>query len=121
MRGDDVMKYPWHPHAIEDAIDNNTMYVASRKLTVGGKKLGIRGYGTFRYSDDIVLAMPGMSRSKWKLPDFFQDVNISYHNKDSFKPEGYFKSVDKGQEFVVSEDERVTKWALSIIESNIDD
>ena len=118
-RGKDCLKYPWHPHCYVDA--NNTIYEASEKLIIDGKDTGLPGAGCLKYSDEVVLTKPGETRSRWLLPDFFKEVHISCHNKDSFKPEGYFQTVRIGQEFVVSEDDRVTNWAKNIIINNYDD
>ncbi len=115
-RDKEVEKYTWHPHSKAYRPGyNNTIYVASDTLVIDGEDMGLPGAGTFRYSDELVLSMPGHPKSHWKLPDFFRDVTISYHNADSFTPEGYFQSVKKGQEFVVSESEYVTKWTKDII------
>jgi len=119
VRGSDVEKYNWHPHSAYQS-KNNTMYVARDRLKIDGKEYDIPGAGVFRYSDDLVLTYPGMTRTKWRLPEFFRNVNISYHTKDSFKPEGYFQSAHKGQEFVVSESKAVTNWTKKIILNNID-
>lgn len=119
VRNDDLQKYYWHPHSAYGS-ENNTIYVASRHLIINGKNTGLPGAGTFKYSDELVLTKPGMSRSKWQLPDFFKEVDISCHTKENFKPDGYFQSVHIGQEFVVSEDKRVTKWAKNIIVNNFD-
>lgn len=118
IKGDEVKKYSWHPHSYR-VDDNNTMYVASQNLSFDGENTGLPGAGTFKYSDELVLTMPGMAKSRWKLPDFFKEVKISCHSKESFKPEGYFQSVRIGQEFVVSEDARVTEWAKNIIINNV--
>lgn len=119
VRGEAISKYDWHPHACYDD-KNNTIYVASNHLIIDGEDTGLPGAGTFKYSDELVLTMPGMTKSRWLLPEFFKEVNISCHSRDSFKPEGYFQSVRIGQEFVVSEDERVTQWARNIIVNNYD-
>ncbi len=118
-RNDALLKYYWHPHSAY-GNENNTIYVASNRLIIDGKDTGLPGAGTFKYSDELVLTKPGLSRSKWQLPDFFKEVDISCHTKDSFKPEGYFQCVPIGQEFVVSEDKRVSKWAKNIIVNNFD-
>ena len=118
-QGKDCLEYHWHPHCYN--FDNNTIYEASPKLVIDGEDTGLPGAGCLRYSDELVLTKPGETRSKWLLPDFFKEVNISCHTKDSFKPEGYFQSVRIGQEFVVSEDERVTKWAKKLILDNYDE
>lgn len=118
VKGECVKDYFWHPHSYR-TDQNNTMYIASQQLKINGIEIGLPGAGTFIYSDDLVLTMPGMSKSRWRLPDFFRDVNISYHSESSWKKEGYFQSVAKGQEFVVSEDNQVTRWAKDIICNNI--
>ncbi len=117
--GEDKKRYPWHPHSYRNS-PNDTMYIAADKLVINGKDTGLPGAGTFKYSDGLVLTMPGMPKSRWNLPDFFKEVSISCHSKDSWKPEGYFQTVRIGQEFVVSEDERVTHWAKTIIQNNYD-
>ncbi len=115
--GEDMNDYPWHVH--NNYYNwNNTMYVASDRLVIDGVDTGLPGAGVFRYSDELVLTKPGETKSRWLLPDFFKEVEISCHSKDCFKPEGYFQSVRIGQEFVVSEDPRVTEWAKGIIERN---
>lgn len=119
VRNDSLLNFYWHPHSAYGS-ENNTIYVASKHLIINGENTGLPGAGTFKYSEELVLTKPGMSRSKWQLPDFFKEVDISCHTKENFKPEGYFQSVHIGQEFVVSEDKRVTKWAKNIIINNYD-
>ena len=118
-RGKDCLNYPWHPHCYN--YGNNTIYEASEKLVIDGVNTGLPGAGCLKYSDEVVLTKPGETRSRWLLPDFFKEVSISCHTKDSFKPEGYFQTVKIGQEFVVSEDSRVTEWAKNIILNNYDE
>lgn len=95
IRDERLFDYPWHPHA-GYCGGHNTMYVASERLIIDGEDMGIPGAGTFRYSDELVLTYPGMPKSRWKLPEFFKEVNISCHSKDCFKPEGYFQTVRIG-------------------------
>ena len=118
-KGDECLDYYWHPHCY--SWGNNTIYEASEKLIINGEDTGLPGAGCLKYSDELVLTKPGETRSRWLLPDFFKEVNISCHTKDSFKPEGYFQSVKIGQEFVVSEDDRVTEWAKKLILDNYDE
>ena len=117
VKGDDLLKYPWHPHSAYPG-GNNTMYIASKKLIIGRKDLDLPGAGTLKYSDEVVLTYPGMTRTKWKLPEFFKDVSITYHTPESFKPEGYFQSAHKGQEFVIDGSIKVRNWAKKIIVNN---
>ena len=118
-KGKDVEKYKWHPHSHRDLESNNTIYEASKKLMFGKEKTNLAGAGVFKFSNRVVLTKKGESRSRWDLPDFFKDVEISRHNKSNFK-NGYFQSVAIGQEFVISENKKITKWAKNIILNNID-
>lgn len=117
-RDKDLGRYRWHPHGWPGGDD--TIYEASEKLVIDGVDTGLPGAGVLRYSPEVVLTKAGETRSRWELPDFFKEVSISYHNKDSFR-NGYFQTVRIGQEFVVSEDLRVTDWAKNIILHNYDD
>jgi hypothetical protein len=107
-------QFHYHPHATFERYSrkNNCIYSATERLSICNAH---RGYGTFKYHPSLVLTKDGLSRSKWQLPEFFKDVQMSYHSSKSFKEEGYFDSAKIGQEFVVSEDGRVTDWALSKI------
>lgn len=123
VTGKDVEKFWWHPHSDyydPERTTNNTMYIATDKLVIDGVETGLPGAGVLKYSNEVVLTMPGQTRSRWLLPEFFKNVSISHHSADSFKPEGYFQTVRIGQEFVISESEEVTNWAKSIIVNNID-
>jgi len=68
------------------------------------------------FNDKLVLTKKGLSRSKWDLPDCFRDAEISYHKH--LWIDGYFKSADKGQEFVVKDNERIEEWAMNKIEGS---
>jgi len=68
------------------------------------------------------LTKKGYSRSKWDLPDFFKNVSISYHSKNSWEKD-YFQSAHIGQEFVVEDSKseyntKVENWAKRIINKN---
>ena len=112
LNGEDVANLTWHPHSNLGIYreTNNTIYIASEKLS----RTDLPGYGTFRYDDALVLTKENCSRSRWNLPEFFKEVHISHHNQNSFK-DGFFQSVPIGQEFVISEDERIIDWAYNII------
>ncbi|MDO8740688.1 MAG: hypothetical protein Q7J54_03935 [Candidatus Woesearchaeota archaeon] len=107
-----------HPHAMDEdrrKTSTNTIYVARKNLTWDD---GISGAGIFRFNKELVLTKEGLSRSKWDLPKFFKDVRISRHSEKSWKSEGYFKSVDIGQEFIIEDNDNVENWAKSLIENN---
>ena len=107
-----------HPHSRErfNSLKNNCIYVAKDKLTFDET---LPGSDNFKFKDNLVLTKKGMSRSKWELPEFFKEVDISYHTKESFKA-GYFQSAAKGQEFVISVDKNVNlfKWTKELIMGN---
>ena len=105
-----------HPHADGNHRKqiNNTIYVASDRLTLDGN---FPGYGTFKFSDKVVLTKPGETRSCWQLPDFFRELKISYKPKWE---KDYVRVAAKGQEFVVQGKESIAlkKWVLDIIRTS---
>lgn len=106
-----------HPHTSTHRRKNstNTIYVARDRASW---KPDIHGSGVFRFNKRLVLTKDGCSRSKWQLPEFFKTVTISRHSDASWKKEGYFKSVDIGQEFVIEDNDKVEDWAKTLIEGN---
>ena len=103
----------YHPHSryIKSGEKNNCIYLPIDKLTFNNK---LKGAGLFRFNDHLILTKQNFKRSNWDLPDFFRNVDISYHNKDSWKSD-YFKSADRGQEFVIEDNELVENCAKEII------
>lgn len=104
-----------HPHANDEnrkANPTNMIYVASDKLTINESKPGA---GVLKFSEKRVLTKKGLSCSKWELPEFFKNVRITHHSKESWK-EGYFQSAAIGQEFVIEDNEKVKEWAKKLIE-----
>ena len=63
-----------------------------------------------------------LSKSKWSLPSFFQDVKISYHSDNSWKVQNgidYFQSANIGQEFVINDaTDDVINWVNKLINEN---
>lgn len=122
IRGVDVRRFPWHPHADDEQVygehgrmGNNTIYAASDRLIMDGRDMGLTGAGTFSYSEKRVLTVPGMSQvTRWKLNGVFGNVPLSYHYDPNRVKDGYFQSVAKGQEFVFDEDPRATEWAWDL-------
>jgi len=49
------------------------------------------------------------------MPDCFKEVDISYHNENSWR-NGYFQSAAIGQEFVIKDNEDPGEWAKGLIE-----
>ncbi len=121
LKNTNVKVLDWHPHSDDahiydknGAITNNTIYVASKHLSVDGFSSKMPGAGTLMFSENRVLTAEGKSRSRWKLNDVFTNVNLSHHNNNCIKND-YFQSRCRGQEFVFDEDPRVIEWAKSII------
>jgi len=110
-------RFPYHPHSHNRySTDNsNCVYKANDKLSFFNE---LKGYGCFKFNDDLILTKKDFSKSRWKLPDSFKEnkVNISYHNQNSYTYD-YFQSAAKGQEFIFEENENVTNWAKNIIRS----
>ena len=106
-------EFNWHPHSDEIHLEkvNNTIYVASDKLSLDNS---LSGYGTFDLKTNRILTKPGMTRTKWDLPEYFKDVTITRHDKESFK-EDHFQAVNIGQEFVIYAKDKIINWAMDII------
>lgn len=122
LKGLDVKKCPWHPHSDDfhiynenGEITNNTIYVASEHLVIDGVKSDLPGAGVLPFSESRVLTAEGKSRTRWKLNDVFQTVNLSCHDRENCVKNGYFQSRSRGQEFVFDEDQRVIDWIKTIL------
>lgn len=117
LSGDGIKKeFPWHPHSKDGYAANNSLYVAKKEIKINDKT--IPGYGTFKYNEKLKLTKEGMSRSRWdynKLPEGVKEgrIKLSYHPNAC--RDDYFQSAGRGQEFVFTESETVTNWALSLI------
>ena len=109
---------PWlsdHPHANgESWPPNNTIYVATRTLTIGGSEAGVDGGGLFSGTGNphTLTAPEAHSRSHWQLPGWFYPRDrpppLSYHRSEKrwhrAGPWAYVESVGRGQEFVIDAD-----------------
>ena len=105
-----------HPHTRSRLLNlpSNCIYVAKNRLSFNEN---FQGAGNLKYKPNLVLTKTGMSRSRWELPEFFKELNISYHSSTSFK-ENYFQSAAKGQEFVISADDNLIEWTKDLIIAN---
>ena len=119
----------YHPHigkegkivGNDDFFENNTLYVARRKLTFAKKP----GFGVFHHDpgSEVVLTLTkkGCTRSKWHLPRAFTtpkqvEITRNPHGWDTWDGgKGYFQSADIGQEFMIEECTEINKWARSLI------
>lgn len=107
----------YHPHVLERRVnrDTNCIFTARDRLSWDNN---LPGYGIFKYSEKLDLTKAGLSRSKWELPEFFRNKQITYHSDTSWK-DGYFQSAHRGQEFVIQEDDDILNWAKQIISENV--
>jgi hypothetical protein len=116
VKQEEIKKYYWHPHAQEEFIKNshhNTLYVASPNLL----DTNLPGFGTFKFSEDVVLTKEGYSRSKWELPSALQESELTYHSQASKKAD-YFQSARIGQEFVIKADYKIKEWIIKLVQSH---
>jgi hypothetical protein len=117
-----------HPHVADpDAFHpNNSIYIATEQLSLGGVDLPLPGGGTFpRFSPSLRLTKPGSpNRSEWALPKWFYPEGgrprLSYHpNLSSWSVESdrvILKSARRGQEFVLDTGfyPEAISWARSL-------
>ena len=124
---------PWlsdHPHVNGQSWPpNNTIYVATRALSIGGRETRATGGGLFSATDSrfTLTAPEARSRSYWRLPRWFcpsdRPPSLSYHrNEDRWRragPWAYVESVGRGQEFVFNADgiPEADAWLGDLFES----
>ena len=64
------------------------------------------------------MTKEGESKSRWDLPEYFKDVEITYHTNNSWK-DNYFQSASKGQEFIINANNKIINWTKRIISSGM--
>ena len=123
---------PWlsdHPHVNGPSWrSNNTIYVSTRTLRIGGRRTGARGGGLFSGAGDrLTLTEPGTRHcSHWRLPGWFlpagERPSLSYHRDERRwrrdGPWACLRSVGRGQEFVFDADgiPESDAWLLSLLD-----
>lgn len=105
-----------HPHIGDKnqrVDDSNAIFLPSDTLSI---LPSYKGCDVLNIREDRVLTdiENYKSRRYWKLPDCFKQVNITYHPNPW--ENGYFKSVARGQEFVIEANDEIIEWAKKIIE-----
>lgn len=95
--------------------ENNTIYVAHNRLSWNEN---LKGASTFTLDDSLILTKTGCTRTKWSLPEFMRNIELSYRKKLSFKKD-YFQSVARGKEFVFEEHELIKNWVKDLINHNM--
>ncbi len=104
-----------HPHLDKKlwTNDNNAIYIATRDLSIDGKKMGYPGAGMFRFSDELVLTEmnkdlnPKLNKSIWRRDLFPQGCYIVHQGKrvddSKWTKNGCFQWISYGQEFVLED------------------
>lgn len=105
----------YHPHIDMEKSDGHANAIIIPRKTLSWDK-SRPGYGCLDYRKELVLTAPGMSASRWDLPDFVSRLEISYHS-DKSRKEDHFDSAKIGQEFVIrsGDSPRTQKWAAKLI------
>ena len=115
---------PWlrgHPHVREGWPANNTLYVASSHLVLGGKNTGLHGFGTLRTGYRLT-AKRSCNVSEWKIPTWLDPTEggtgMTYHPPARWFGNGGLRAAARGQEFVadVSEQAEPIEWLLNVLE-----
>lgn len=121
-----------HPHLHRTARkkdDGNTLFVAADTLGLPNSD-DLPGAGAFtRFSPQLQLTAPGMTRSWWRLPKWFYSISgtcsiSSHENRDRWRIEEnscLLQSVPRGQEFMldVARFPEVTNWATDLIRNGL--
>lgn len=116
-------EYPWladgpnglhrHPHLDRPKDKPNAIFIGTPNLSWDKTR---KGADCLQFDKRLILTKEGMSASCWDLPEFFKDIELSYHSAKNWR-DGYFKSAGRGQEFVFSADDNpaAIAWLHSII------
>ncbi len=124
--------YRWaeyHPHFHRSSDKNNTLYIASRYLTLPGLSLSKRaGAGVFqKYSECLALTAPDATTpSQWELPQWFYPHEgkcpLTYHSNltrwQRTKRGTRLNSVARGQEFILDTKDfpEAVEWLKELLE-----
>jgi hypothetical protein len=116
-----------HPHLAFPPDQTNTLYVASKRLSLPGeRRTPMPGSGVFDFVDSVrrLTAPESKKPSEWSLPGGFLPKGrppLSYHRSpDRWSKRGdrvHLRCVAKGQEFVLNLDlySELNDWLMKII------
>lgn len=103
-----VRKHPElarHPHCRPGWGAHNTLYVATKRVRVGGRTLNVPGAGIFPEAREMLrLTARGENRSLWTVPAWLKRVGLSYHRDPARWGRETLQVVARGQEFVADVD-----------------
>jgi Nucleotide modification associated domain 3 len=111
---DAAARLPWaqqHPHLCRRSAEpNDTVYLATKHLVIGGRDTGLPGGGVFdSFRDELVLTAPGRTMSWWMMPGWFRPLRdghecLTMHSNPKrwgFREDHVLlETVARGQEFV---------------------
>ncbi len=106
-----------HPHSdrIRKGSTKDAIFLPTDVLSFAPE---LPGSAMLKYAPELVLTAPGMSRSRWKLPDFFkkEDIKIGHSPK---QPEdgSYFQSATIGQEMIWEASDEAITWLHRICQN----
>jgi hypothetical protein len=96
-----------HPHCRPGWQDNNTLYLATNTLCIGGRSFDLPGWGMFpKSSEKLRLSMPGGPTSLWAVPKWLNPrhggVGMTFHSAVERWGDRTVQTVARGQEFVAA-------------------
>lgn len=103
-----------HPHAsrIKDGSLKDAIFLPTETLSFVPE---LPGASMLRYAPDLILTAPGMSRSRWSLPNFFKEENIKIgHSPKQPADASYFQSASIGQEMIWEATDSALLWLQNI-------
>lgn len=103
-----------HPHAlrIKNGSTRDAIFLPTDKLSFAPE---LAGASMLHYDSELVLTAPGMSRSKWALPDFFKKENVKIGHSPRQPEDGsYFQSAAIGQEMIWEAPASAFSWLQNI-------
>lgn len=102
-----------HPHAnrLINGSTRDAIYLPKDKLTFNDS---LPGAGMLKFSEDLILTHPNESRSRWKLPQCFDNIEIGHSPKQPNRKE-YYQSTSIGQEMIWEVTPESMDWLKSII------
>tara|TARA_A100001015_G_scaffold59939_1_gene66128 strand:+ start:891 stop:1697 length:807 start_codon:yes stop_codon:yes gene_type:complete len=112
-----------HPHGTTDRTQfkNNTLYIASKKLTFSDSVRDIKGHGVFKKTaKSLILTEKGKTRSRWRFPKkYFSNTKNLFRNRLKWKDEEkcLVNCSGIGQEFILNAQDNpsVVDWASYLL------
>jgi hypothetical protein len=119
-----LARWPWlatHPHVRTGWHARNTLYLARKRLDIGGVTARRPGWGVFSRGLRIT-ADASIRPSTWAVPAWLNPalggVGLSYHRRERWTAAGELRVVGRGQEFVADVGDRsdVRTWLDELFE-----